>query len=122
MISTTIVENKETIISGDLNCDYLVPRDHIEIKDIIKINGFKQLITKPTRITNTSRTLIDIIATTDSTKVVNSIVYANSLSDHDLVGITRKMHSKNYIARKIIARDYSMYDKANMKTTLRQVQ
>ena len=122
MISTTIVENKETIISGDLNCDYLVPRDHIEIKDIIKINGFKQLITKPTRITNTSRTLIDIIATTDSTKVVNSIVYANSLSDHDLVGITRKMHSKNYIARKIIARDYSMYDKAKLKTTLRQVQ
>ena len=57
--------------------------------------------------TKSSRTLIDIIASTDNEKVIDSIVYANSLSDHDLVGITRRMHSKNYVAWKIMAWDYS---------------
>ena len=38
-------------------CNYIVTKDHKEIKDTIKFNGMKQVITSPTL---TSRTLIDI--------------------------------------------------------------
>ena len=47
MLSTSVNQNKETIIAGDLNCNYLVANDHKDIKDIIKINGLKQVIKTP---------------------------------------------------------------------------
>ena len=39
--------NKETIIMDDLNVDYL-KKDHSEIKDSFKANGFSPLLTSPT--------------------------------------------------------------------------
>ena len=104
-----------------MNCNYLVLNDHVVIKDAIRENGFKQLISKPTRITKNSKTLIDIIITTDSSKIVDSIVYANSCSDHDLVGIVRKMNVKKYVPRKIFVRDYSKYNRNTFKDELRNV-
>ena len=95
MIETATCENKEILLAGDLNCNYLVPNYHKEIKDIIRINGLKQLIELPTRITKRTKTLIDIIATTDKTRFLASIVFPNSFSDHDLTGIVRKMHVEN---------------------------
>lgn len=41
----------------------------------------------PTRTTATSKTLIDVIATTHPNRIERSIVEANSLSDHDLTGV-----------------------------------
>ena len=43
--------------------------------------------------------------------ISTSIVYANSFSDHDLVGVIRKMHVKKFVPRKVFVRDYSNYDK-----------
>ena len=77
------------------------------------------LVSSPTRITSKSRTLIDIILTNDSSKIANSIVYANSYSDHDLMGIVRKMHVKKFVSRKIFVRDYKNYDKESFKYQLR---
>ena len=51
-------ENKEVILSGDLNCNYLIANDHKEIKVIIKINGLKQIIDKATRISKDSSIII----------------------------------------------------------------
>ena len=52
--------NKEIIILGDLNIDYL-KKDNETIKDFFRINGFVQLIKLPTRVTETTSTLIDVI-------------------------------------------------------------
>ena len=60
MLSTGVCEDKETI----LNVDYLRQQNNKEIKRIINVNGFKQIIKAPTRITKDSKTLIDVIATT----------------------------------------------------------
>ncbi len=64
IIESTVCENKEVILCGDLNCNYLVPSDHKPIRDIISLNGFKQIIDQPTGIMQSSKTLIDIFATT----------------------------------------------------------
>ena len=41
MITMIHHENKETIIAGDLNCNYLEQDDHKNIKDLFHINRFK---------------------------------------------------------------------------------
>ena len=50
MLSTVSSEDKECILTGDINCNYLVPSDHKEIKSILASYGLKQLISTPTRI------------------------------------------------------------------------
>ena len=46
MLQLTTIENKETTLAGDMNCNYLVPKDHKQSKDVLQINGFKQLSNK----------------------------------------------------------------------------
>ena len=46
-----------------MNVNYLKPNENNEFKSMFYLNGFIQFITKPTHITKSSQTLIDIIAT-----------------------------------------------------------
>ena len=48
---------------GDTNISYLDKNNHNGIKDIFMLNGYKQLVTKATRITEDSKTPIDTIFT-----------------------------------------------------------
>ena len=45
--------NKEAILLGDINANYLDWNSCKDLKQLIKANGFKQLIRDPTRISNT---------------------------------------------------------------------
>ena len=94
MLDNISAEDKETIMCGDFNIDYKVPRDHSNLKDLIKLYGYNQLIKTFTRIAKQSKTLIDLIFTTDKYKIADTIVYTNSTSDHSLIGINRKMNCK----------------------------
>ena len=44
MIETVDYENKETILTGKLNCNYLVYNNRKEINEILHRNKLKQLI------------------------------------------------------------------------------
>ena len=50
MIETVDYEDKQTILTGDVNCNYLVHNDHKEINEILYRNKLKQLIKQPTKI------------------------------------------------------------------------
>lgn len=50
-----------------------------------------QVINKPTRITGTSSTLIDLFITNNPDSIVNSGVCTLSISDHNLVYAVRKI-------------------------------
>ena len=65
MLSSVSAENKECILTGDINCNYLVSSDHKEIKSILAYFSLKQLIISPARITRESKTLIDVICSND---------------------------------------------------------
>ena len=114
-------ENKETIMLGDFNCDYKVPGDHIDLKALIKTYGYSQLIKDYTRITKTSRTCIDLCFTTNKMTASDTLNYQNSLSDHNLIGINRKMNCKRYLSQTVKSRDYSKYNKENLKNELRDI-
>lgn len=60
MLSTVSAENKECILSADINCNYSVSSDCKEIKSILCSFGLKQLITSTARITPESKTLMDV--------------------------------------------------------------
>ena len=51
MLSTAAAENKELILMGDLNCNFLKKSSDADIKSIIDVNGLKQMVKDPTRIT-----------------------------------------------------------------------
>ncbi|CAH3179105.1 unnamed protein product [Porites lobata] len=58
-------ENNDFYLLGDLNCDMLHNRSNYHISsnltNIFDIYGLSQMISEPTRITSTSRTLIDLV-------------------------------------------------------------
>ena len=109
-LSIIDAENKEVIILGDINCDYLVKNDHRFIKEIFTINGYKQLINKPTRITETTETLIDVIQTTHPINISKSVVIPAGLSDHDMIGCVRKMYKFKRNPKTITCRNYAKYN------------
>ena len=75
------------MIIGDLNLDRLRP-DKVEgklIRDLEETLGLECLINQPTRVTNITQTLIDVIMTNQPDLFRKSGVYNPELSDHYLV-------------------------------------
>ena len=95
------IDNKEIILLGDLNCDFLKKNPVTShMSSFMNMYNLDQLVTKPTRITPNSKTLIDVILTTDCNICVNTDVVHHSFSDHSLVHTTvlcnqNKNESKN---------------------------
>ena len=121
MINTSMCEDKQTILVGDMNADYLQQSKDRNIKRIISTNGLKQLIKKPTRVTKDSSTLIDIIATSHEQNILKTMTYANSISDHDLVGMIMKKNNRKFKPRTIYTRNFAKYNEANYKENLRNL-
>ena len=61
------------------------------MSEVYDLFSFKQLIQEPTRVSLTTSTLIDHIATTSPDNIVDSGVLQVSMSDH-LVYCLRKLH------------------------------
>ena len=77
-------ENKTLILGTDQNIDYLKIHEHVKTADFLDLNlssGMLPMITRPTRITYKSATLIDNIYTNDINHVDSSILLCD-ISDH----------------------------------------
>ena len=85
-------EGKEIILLGDTNCDLTQkqaeqPMDNNSknMLDLYELFSFKQLVEEPTRVTLTTSSIIDHIATTCPRNIVKSGVHEDSMSDHYMV-------------------------------------
>ena len=79
----------ETVFyAGDFNADLLdpdkPPKDGRSLLDLMEIFGLDCLITKATRKTKTSETLLDLILTSNKKKTLVSDVVDTQISDHSL--------------------------------------
>ena len=93
-------ENKEIIVLGDTNCDLLAIEQEVSlnvehnntkrIKDLYQLYGLTQLISEPTRETCHTSTLIDHIAVSAASNIVESGVLKISISDHYMIFCVRK--------------------------------
>lgn len=80
------MRNKASFILGDFN-DNLFANDN-KLNKIIRNNKLTQVINKPTRVTATSSTLLDLVIT-NKPDIVNSWdVVPLEIGDHDLISIT----------------------------------
>jgi predicted nucleotidyltransferase len=92
-------ENKETYLMGDMNIDLLKCSSHHKTGEYLESvfsHGFLPLITKPTRITDHSATLIDHIYANKQDILSTSGIIINDISDHFGVFaiIKRKIYDK----------------------------
>ena len=74
-----------------MNVNYLIENDHEVIKDIFTDNGFKQILNTPTRVTDQTSSLIDLIFVNN-----NKTVIPTGLTDHDLIACVRKVNNVKY--------------------------
>ena len=114
MFSIIEAEEKESIYLGDTNCDMLdlTNNDTKNLKRLLTKFNLAQLIKSPTRMTTTSKTIIDHIITNRSGAVSKSGVLACGISDHDVVFMTKHMRLPKLRAppRLLNVRDYKKFN------------
>ena len=80
-------------VFGDMNCDYSKSPSEPHTRKLEFLSStyqLQQLILEPTRVTNTSATLIDLIFTNETKNIATSGVIHNGMSDHSLIYVVRK--------------------------------
>ena len=70
--------------------------------NVYELFSFKQLINNPTRVTLSSSTIIDHVATTVTNNIVQSGVFRTSMSDHFKVFCVRKFRGAQEKNHKVI--------------------
>ena len=91
---------------GDFNIDLLKSDENPHVNDFLNqmfSSSFQPLITRPTRITNSSATLIDNIFVNNLEEIYTSGILFTDLSDHlPIFQITGNIQKKRKINRKEI--------------------
>jgi len=84
------LRNKPIIVLGDLN-ENLLQKDN-RLSKVISNCNLSQVIQKPTRITQFSSTLLDVILTNKPELILNSDVVPCPVADHELITATIDIH------------------------------
>ena len=84
----------------------------------MKVNGFKQMITSSTRITEDTSTLIDLLFVNKPSNFLTAKVIATSLSDHEMIFCSRKINTHKHPNRTKKCRNYRAYDQQQMMQTI----
>ena len=93
-------EDKEILVIGDLNCNMAATTPDFytkQLNSIIEVYQLQQLILEPTRVTDKSKTLIDIILTNNPARLTFSGVCHTGISDHSLGFGIRKISGNTNI-------------------------
>ncbi len=91
-------ENKEIYILGDLNINLLAQNVSIakKLQQIMELYQLTQIIDDPTRITESTKSLLDVCITSSTEKIISSGVIHQGISDHSLIYAIRKL---NYVPK-----------------------
>ena len=84
--------SKEIILIGDFNVNWDDKKDRQNLKRITDNFNLEQLVEKPTRITGTSQTRIDLIFSNKHNRI-------ELLADHNIIFFTRKMNKKTCFSK-----------------------
>ena len=110
------------VLMGDFNIDQHGKSSASRLlKSFAVVNDMKQLINEPTRITEYSKTLIDLIFTNREHKIVQSDVIHTTLSDHSLVYCMMKGGIPKIPPKKFECQSFKNYNKSEFIKDLNQV-
>ena len=88
LVYLTVYWDGMLMLTGDINIDLLRPSDHLtkRYQGILDMFELTQIVKRPTRVTRTSKTLIDHFITNHPQKVTNTgIIPCSIVSDHDAI-------------------------------------
>lgn len=110
---------------GDINCDllHLTTMSQISTRlcNIFDTFGLHQLIKEPTRITSTTKTLIDLCVTNAIDCTTNSGVLHIGISDHSLVYMSRKQRVIKSLPKICKVRSFKHFNEAHFKNDVSQM-
>ena len=114
------VTDHEIYMLGDTNVNMLQKNtaEFKKTKWFCFNNGLEQIITEPTRITQTSSTLIDIIFTNVKDRISQYGNVETCASDHYVIYLNRKIMRRQDNKTKIKARSYKKYKKDDFIASL----
>lgn len=101
----------DIIILGDLNCNLLASSlETKSLREFISTFNLNQLVEKPTRITETTISLIDVMMTTNKNIVSLCDVLSCSTSNHHLIYLVLTLKTPRLKPSYITIRSYSNYN------------
>ena len=110
------------LVVGDLNSDLIVSSSKSKtLYNLCTSLNMKQLITQPTRLTETSKTLIDVIFTWNPAITVDSGIVETHISDHYLVFAVLNLRMLKPPAAYVVARSYKHYDPQSFLSDLNKI-
>lgn len=112
-----VIGEKNITICGDFNIDLKKVNSISErVKNIVLLNGCKQIVKDFTRITERSRTLIDYVITNDSEWEIN-ISSENKISDHESIVLKKSINCDEKV-EKVKIRCWKNYNCAKLSKEL----
>ena len=110
-LTDALLLDLDIFVLGDLNCNLLGSSpEATSLTDFASTFNLHQLIEKPTRITETTKSLIDVIMTTNVNVVTLSDAVACSISDHHLVYVVMALKTPRLKPSYVTIRSYTKYN------------
>ena len=122
-----ISSEAEVILLGDFNVNFLATKNDAsralkrKLLSFTSMYNLEQLIDKPTRITENSSTLIDLLFANNNHRIVASGVLHVNLSDHSLIYCVVKAGVRRTPGRVIEYRSFKTYSKQSFLVDLEHV-
>lgn len=124
VLLTIVPTSDEIFLVGDFNINLLDFSNSCvnKLNHLFESYGLKQIIDKPTRITLTSATLIDLIITTNSNMVSRSdVIDVDRISDHSLVYCDIQMEVEKIQPEFRYYRDFKRFDLEHFEYDLNSI-
>ena len=120
IVSWASLQKQFILITGDLNLDRFKPeeREGKILRDLEEIHGLTCLIEKPTRVTENSQTLIDVIITNRPELFNKSDVYNTGISDHAMVYGVMNEKAIHYSTKVISCRNFKNVNEGKLLQNL----
>ena len=112
------LRSENNCLLGDFNCEFsfqgdpdnILHRNTIKLHSIFEMFNMQNIIQEATRLTISSRTLLDLFVTTKRDLISSSGVFPLGLSDHDLIYATIQLRNKRPPPKIIKTRNYKRLD------------
>jgi hypothetical protein len=109
-------EGNEIILIGDFNCDWSLEKDKLnsqtnKLVDLANLFQLEQFIKQPTRLTQMTRTIIDLPFSNRPEIVLAPGVEHLGITDHSLIYICRKISIPHKEPKLISTQQFKNYSK-----------
>ena len=111
----------DVYILGDFNLDISKNCNSRKVRSLAENSHMRQLINECTRITDKSRTIIDLIFVSRPELVVSSGVHSLGLSDHSLIYVVRKHKQIKLPPRTVKSRSFKQFNDMEFISTIQDI-